>query len=63
MMQNVDSFIFVKTSSIFHMVQNIEVLIADVQNEDNCIFYMMQNVHFFIFHRLNENKYHILQGA
>ena len=62
-MQNVDSFIFVKTSSILHMVQNIEVLIADVQNADNSIFYMMQNVHFFIFHRLNENKYHILQGA
>ena len=42
MIQNVDSFILVKTSSIFHMVQNIEVLIAhDVQNEDNSIFYMM----------------------
>ena len=49
--------------SIFHTVQNIEVLIADVQNEDNSIFYIMQNVHFFIFHRLNENKYHILHGA
>ena len=63
MMQNVDSFIFVKTSSIFHMLQNIEVLIADVQNDDNSIFYMIQNVHFSIFHRLNGNKYHILHGA
>lgn len=38
-------------------------LIADVQNEDNSIFYMIQNMHFFIFHHLNENKYHILHGA
>lgn len=63
MMQNVDIFIFVKTNSIFHMGQNIKVLIADVQNEDNSIFYMMQNVDFFIFDLLNENKYHIFHNA